>query len=371
MLVKDPNSPPRILIHLPNNPGGKRNYFEALKAYFEYDVSFFLCGKQGRKESKYGVFKRVISDFRDFYHLLKKGNFDLVHTNPTLNPKSFFRDSIFTLISCLSGVKTIVFWHGWRWEFEEKLVRKIKPYFRWTFGKADAMIFLAREFSDQVLSYGYPKPVYLETTVVEADILEFSNGIEISDVNKKARDTVTILFLSRVEIAKGIYELLDSYHTLQGKYPNIVLDIAGEGNELPNAKRYVAEKGIENVTFLGWVTGKKKAQIFQEASIYVLPSYSEGMPISLLEAMASGLPVITSNVGGIKDFFEPEKMGLLVERKNASGLAQQLERLLSDPTLVKRIGAYNAAYAQKRFTPKQVCRRLEIIYKQVISAGGA
>jgi glycosyltransferase involved in cell wall biosynthesis len=363
MLVEPtPRVPRKILIHLPNNPGGKVNYFTAIKDHFANEVSFFLCGKQGRKESKLDVLKRMLRDFWEYYQLLRKGKFDVLITNPTLDAKSFFRDSIFTLIGCLLGVKTIVFWHGWRWDFEQKLVRKIKPYFRWTYGKADAMIFLAREFSARARSYGYRKPVYLETTVVEDNILACSNG----QGNSREEKGFTILFLSRVEIAKGIYELLDSFQQLQKRYPDLILKIAGDGKELANAREYAAAKTMANVHFLGWVSGAQKVQIFREADLFVLPSYSEGMPISLLEAMASGLPVITTNVGGIKDFFAAGKMGFFIHPKDAGSIEQQIERLLSEPALIREIGAYNAAYAQERFTAKQVNSRVEAICEEVI-----
>lgn len=367
MLVKTrPKVRRKVLIHLPNNPGGKVNYFTALKDHFENDVSFFLCGKQGRKESRLAVVKRMIRNFWSYYQLLKKGNFDIVLTNPTLNPKSFFRDSIFTLIACLSGVKTIVFWHGWRWDFEQKLVRKIKPYFRWTYGRADAMIFLAKEFAAQAQSYGYRKPVYLETTVVEDNILDNLSGYERSDPEQKDRRAYKLLFLSRVEVAKGIYELLDAFQRLRARFPNIELHIAGDGSELANTQRYVSEKEMANVHFLGWVSGRSKADAFREADLFVLPSYSEGMPISLLEAMAAGLPVVTTNVGGIKDFFDAGTMGFFIEPKNSLSIEQQVGCLLAEPALIERIGAYNADYAQERFTPQQVNRRVEAIYEEVI-----
>jgi glycosyltransferase involved in cell wall biosynthesis len=123
---------------------------------------------------------------------------------------------------------------------------------------------------------------------------------------------------------------------------------------------------MANVHFLGWVSGAQKVQIFREADLFVLPSYSEGMPISLLEAMASGLPVITTNVGGIKDFFAAGKMGFFIHPKDAGSIEQQIERLLSEPALIREIGAYNAAYAQERFTAKQVNSRVEAICEEVI-----
>ena len=87
-------------------------------------------------------------------------------------------------------------------------------------------------------------------------------------------------------------------------------ETAGTGGELEAARKYVAGKRIRNVNFLDWITGEQKARALHDADVYLLASYhGEGMPNSLLEAMACGLSIITTDVGGIKDFFEPEKMG--------------------------------------------------------------
>jgi glycosyltransferase involved in cell wall biosynthesis len=350
----------KILIHLPNLPGGKKNYFSAIHNHFQSDITYFYCGSQGKKESRFAFIRRLFGDYWRFYRLLKTEGFQIVHINPSLKKKSFLRDSIFTLISCLVGVKTVVFWHGWRWDYENKVVSKIRPYFHFTYGKADAMVVLAREFLDRIKWYGYNNPVYLETTVVEDHIMDFqgSNG---QPPDKKEK--LHILFLSRVEKAKGIYELLDSFHRLQKKYPHIRLQIAGTGTELPKVRQYVAEQGIRGVAFLGWINGLQKAEVYHNAQLFVLPSYSEGLPCALLEAMASGLAVITTDVGGIKDFFEPEKMGLVVAPRNTDDLEQKMDQLLSDRARLYQTGAYNARYARDRFSTFQVIQRLEAIYE--------
>ncbi|MDH3648069.1 MAG: glycosyltransferase family 4 protein [Saprospiraceae bacterium] len=141
-------------------------------------------------------------------------------------------------------------------------------------------------------AYGCTMPLYLGTTVVNEQILI------ARDSNKsKDRDKTSIIFLARVEKVKGIYELIDSFHQLQKRYPRITLDIAGVGGELQNAKEYVARKNILNVDFHGLLNGNHKSNMLQKAHIYLLPSWhGEGMPNSLLEAMASGLAIITTEI---------------------------------------------------------------------------
>jgi glycosyltransferase involved in cell wall biosynthesis len=360
----------KVLIHTRNLaiPGGKQSYLIALKDYFKNDVSYFFYGTQKPvKESKIAFIKRFFGDYFKFYRQLKKGNFDVVHINTSFNLKSYFRDSIFTLISAMLKVKTVVYWHGWRWDFEKKYASKIIPFFHFTFGKADAMVCLANEFSQRLKEYGYKKPVYLETTVVEDNIINPKNGINTLESLAAKNGHKVILFLSRVEKAKGIYETIDSFQKIQNKFPQVVLNIAGTGSELEKVKKYVSENRVEGINFLGWIDGEQKVRALYDSDIFVLASYSEGMPICVLEAMASGKSVVTTDVGGIKDFFEDGRMGLKVKVKDSVDLEQKFEKLLSNPELMERIGSYNTVYAKERFSAAQVAKRLESIYEDAIS----
>jgi glycosyltransferase involved in cell wall biosynthesis len=91
------------------------------------------------------------------------------------------------------------------------------------------------------------------------------------------------------------------------------------------------------------------------------------MPNAVLEAMAAGLPVVTSRVGGIRDFFEDGVMGFSTEGVSVTELAAHMEKLIADPSLRERIGAHNRAYARERFAASKVAARLMDIYRSVIS----
>lgn len=357
----------KVLIHAPNlsTPGGKQTYYAALKDHFDDEVSFFFYGGQGKKESKRAKVSRLIKDYRLFYCRLKQERHALVLLNPSLNLKSFFRDSVFALICCWLGIKFVVFWHGWQWEFEKKIVSKALPFFRHTFGRAESMIVLAREFKDKLVEYGYRRPVHLETTVVDDYIFDYSGKAR---AGRKKGAVKALLFLSRVEKVKGIYESIDCFNLLRARYPDILLNVAGTGSELEAARQYVVDNNIGGVRFLGWITGEQKSRALYEADIYLLPSYhGEGMPCSLLEAMACGSSIVTTDAGGIKDFFQPGKMGLFVRPADTADLGRQLEALLSDPELLERTQAFNASYAIENFRPELVAGRMECIFEKAIS----
>ncbi|MDO6809971.1 glycosyltransferase family 4 protein [Zobellia galactanivorans] len=359
----------KILIHSPNlsTPGGKQTYFASLLNHFTSDIEFFFYGAQGKKEGKLRVITRLISDFWKFYRKLKKNKYDLVHLNPSMNMKSFFRDSVFALICRLSGTRMTVFWHGWQWEFEKKVTQRILPWFRATFGKADSMIVLGKEFADQLRKYGYKKPIYPITTVADPIFFKLENKFEKAETSNHENDGITLLFLSRIERVKGIYEALESFVVLQKRFPNVKLKIAGTGGELPAVEEYVRSRQMKGVELLGWITGDNKAKVFYESDIYLLPSYhGEGLPCSILEAMATGLPVISTDVGGIKDFFEDGQMGYLVEMKHPEQITEKVSLLINDRDSIRTMGQYNIVYAHNRFTPEKVSSELERIYSKSI-----
>ena len=356
----------KVLIHTRslNIPGGKQSYLLGLDKYFTNEISYFYYGTlEPVKESKFDFLKRYFGDYFRFYRQLRKERYDVVHINTSFNLKSYFRDSIFTLISALSKTKTIVYWHGWNVEFQKKYADKIVPFFRLTFGKADAMICLAKEFSNKLIDYRYRKPIYTESTVVEDYIINSQPQPRRHTVGE-GKEAVNVLFLSRVERPKGIFETIDSIRNLQARHPKISLTIAGTGSELENVKEYVKDNKLENVEFLGWISGKEKLKALVQSDIFVLASYTEGMPICVLEAMAVGKPVITTDVGAIKDFFEDGAMGLKVKVKDAKDIEKKVEKLFLEPNLREIMGEYNMKYAKEHFAPEQVRKRLESIYTE-------
>jgi len=211
------------------------------------------------------------------------------------------------------------------------------------------------------MKWGYNKQIYLETTVVDESLLiDFDFEKKLNNVYN---DNFVILFLARLEKEKGIFELIQAFKLLKLKYPNILLIIAGKGNVAESVKNLISiEKDIQMV---GYVMGHKKAELFKQSSLYVLPSYSEGMPNSVLEAMAFGLPVICTKVGGLPDIIVNEENGLFVQVRDYYSIYLAIERLYLDTQLRNKISSNNYVKAYQ-FYSKQVVSRLEAIYKENI-----
>lgn len=288
---------------------------------------------------------------------------DLVHVNPSLDLKSFIRDGLFIWQAKRKGLPVLVFFHGWQQKFAQVVEKRLSWFFKRTFAQADGFIVLASEFKLKLRQWGITAPIYLGTTAVDNNLLvNFNLDAKLSRL--KHAQEVKILFLARLVPAKGIFEIVDALKILLDKGLSVSLSIAGDGSSGTRLQEYVLALRIPKnvVRFLGYLRNKAKACAFSDHDIYCLPSYTEGLPNSLLEAMAFGMPILTRPVGGIKDLFIDGKMGFLTKSKSPEEIARLLEKIIQDKTKMIEMGRYNHEYAKNHFMASEVAILLEQIY---------
>ena len=253
-----------------------------------------------------------------------------------MKKSALIRDALFLIIAKNKKKKVIVFFHGWDWKLANKLsTGVIGSIFKKVFFSADAIVVLANDFAKKLQEMGYKGFLHLGNIAIEDSITQIANLPTERDQGDKKN--FNILFLTRIEKYKGIYEAIDAFRILKGQYENVNLIIAGDGSELNNVQKYVKENNLKDVKFTGYVTGRKKHEVYKSASCYLLPSYSEGMPLSLIEAFAYGLPAITTPVGAIKDFFISGKMGFLIEDLNPNSIANLISKYINDTDLAYQL----------------------------------
>ena len=262
-----------------------------------------------------------------------------------------------------------MFFRGWDKSYEAHLDGKPKKLARVVerLGTASAIIVLATEFKDTLARWGFDaRKISTETTAVDDRMLVYSDIVTRFETRSDKR--FNILFLSRIEKAKGVYVAIDTYRLLKEKYPFLTLTIAGDGMELSQVKQYVTKAGMRDIEYLGWVDAEGKRKAYLEADLYLFPtSWGEGMPNSVLEAMAFGLPVVTRRVGGLADFFEDGRMGAITDSIAPEIFVNLCERYIVDPKLKRDTGAYNRVYATERFLASKVAKRMEAIYRTALA----
>ena len=173
----------------------------------------------------------------------------------------------------------------------------------------------------------------------------------------RAGETPHIVCLGMLGPGKGTRVLLEALAKLK-HLPDWRATLAGNG-EVEQSRAYAAELGIaERVSLPGWIGPADAAALLAETDIFALPSNYEGLPMSILEAFANGVPVVATDVGAVSEVVEHGRNGLIVPRGDADALAAALSRLLSDPAMRERFGA---AAKQKH----EACYRLDDYVRQL------
>jgi glycosyltransferase involved in cell wall biosynthesis len=207
-------------------------------------------------------------------------------------------------------------------------------------------------------------------TQARARVVYLPNPVSC-DVQAQPGRPDMVLYLGRMEPAKGIFDLLEAIAAVRPAVPDVRLVCAGDGDRIAVA-RFAERLGIADaVKFTGWVGPSGKRALLESAAVFAAPSYDASLPLSLVEAMAAGVPVIASAVGGIPEVVVDGVSGYLVAPGDRSTLARQLRALLVDRALAARIGAAARESARLRFAPERALPKLEEIYAAIGLEGSA
>lgn len=330
--------------------------FKSFNNYDDIDFKPLEIGGHG-----YNLLGPLLDQWR-LYRALNS-NISFVCLNPSLLNRSFFRDGLFAKQCVKKNKPFMVFFHGWELEFEEKVTQKHQTFFQNSFGKAEKIFVLSKDFKKKIIEWGYEGEIIVEKTNVDQALTEDFLFEDRKD-NLNDLEPIKILFLARLIKEKGIFELIEAINVLIQKGKVLELIIAGDGADFKLLKERV--KGLSYVRVLGDVQGEEKKALFKESHFYVLPSYTEGLPISVLEAMLFGLPVITTDVGGLKYFIEEDKMGYLVQRQSVESLVDKIEMLIDNKEKLFAISKHNFNYAKKHLSNEAMAKRLHKHFKEYL-----
>lgn len=355
----------KILVLVPdlNLPGGVANYYKTLNLNSDPNITYFTINS--KSNSLLFTSFRLVYNYLAFSFKLIFNSYKIIHINPSLGKRSFYRDSLFIIIARLLNEKTLVFFRGWLEEFERKI--KNDPFkkflFKISYAKANKYIVLSESFKEKLINLGVPSSTvfFIETTVADSSFL---NEFNIERKIIKYEEEVIFLFLSRIVKEKGIYIAIDAYKEFIQKYPERKsrFIIAGDGPELQKVKNYVGESETSRIIFTGHVDGDLKKKILFDSHVLLFPSYSEGMPNAILEGMLYGMPIISRVTGGIADIVKQNINGFISESLDPLIFSKYVSILATDGELFKTMALKNHEKATEKFTKDKVLNRLLNIY---------
>ncbi|MFT6918360.1 MAG: glycosyltransferase involved in cell wall biosynthesis [Cognaticolwellia sp.] len=272
---------------------------------------------------------------------------------------SYTRKLIIVRLAKLFNANVILHLHGAEFQefYSNESSTEKQAHIRDTFDLADAVIVLSTQWLSWVKTITKaPEKARVVYNAVETLVLDRS-GVEQG----------LILFMGRLGERKGVKDLINAFAIVVKELPHARLALGGDG-DLPSFKQQVEKLGISDcVDFLGWVAGEQKHVWLSKADVYCLPSYNEGFPMGVLEAMSANIPVIASTAGGIPDAIEHNVDGLLVEAGDIETLASYLKIMICDRALNKLFATTAKKKFVNNFSKKAVFPELDKIYMELIS----
>ncbi len=176
-----------------------------------------------------------------------------------------------------------------------------------------------------------------------------------------------IIFVARLAELKGISDLLRAISTLTAEHGQLRLTIIGDGPERTRFEKLADKLDLGNhVTFTGYLSQTEVADYLKRSHILVLPSYAEGVPVSLMEALASQVPVVATQVGGVSELVEDGVNGFIVRPGDIEHLAGRLDQLLSDGSLRQTMGEAGRATTVSEFNNTYESLRLKTLFTNTI-----
>jgi len=236
-----------------------------------------------------------------------------------------------------------------------------------------ALIHAASEIEyESARAYGVTKPIAIIPNGIEPASLD--NGAPESSLEERypeLRGKRILLFLSRISWEKGVTELVEAWNKLCGQFPGWHLVIVGEGNLAYERNVKCLIKGsqlCEHVTWMGPLYGAAKQEVLSHASLFVLPTHCESFGIVILEALAAGVPVVTTRKAPWEVLLS-EKCGWWIPRGHGP-LVETLREAMSCPVaLLQEMGQRGRALARSRFSWEQSARQMETVYKWLLKDG--
>ncbi len=333
----------------------KGGMVSVVKGYLGYagngdvGITFIPTHRQGGRLTLVSCFAKA---YARIVRMAIGGKIDIAHLHVS-ERGSFVRKSILLRTLRRLGVKTVLHHHGA--EFEEYYASaspRHKRFIKRTLELADVNIVLSHRHVDMVKS-----------KAPDARVEVLYNAVEVPEENPYSPDARNVLFLGRIGVRKGAYDLMEAIRRLDPYLPaDVKFLLCGDG-ETEVVETLVEKYHLESrVPHVGWVDGEKKDRFMRSAMINVLPSYHEGLPMTILETMARGIPNISTAIASIPEVITDGETGVLIEPGDVDALTASLRHLISDEEDRMRISRAAHDVIRSRFSLPSAFTRLREIY---------
>jgi glycosyltransferase involved in cell wall biosynthesis len=242
-----------------------------------------------------------------------------------------------------------IFFEPYRWRLDRKIERALFVGCISHFCRSQAMIFTPMEKWDRL------------------HIIHCGVNPDLFDPVDSNTPGQQLLYVGRLAANKGLPILLQSIASLQSSHPEITLTVVGDGEERAILEQMSLQLGLQKrVKFVGYKSQAEVRQYLQQTEIFVLPSFAEGIPVVLMEAMAARVPVVATQIAGVSELVEDGISGYLIPPGDPISLAKRIEILLDDCQLRSRFGASGRLKIEQEFNLNQEVERLYCVMSSAL-----
>ena len=324
---------------------------QVMNSYSQFVYNPFRCivnSCDGNKLQKLWVALYAI--VKTFFFLLFDRRIRILHIH-TASYNSFYRSALWIRLSKFFKKKIVLHIHGGAFkEFYASNPRQIQQFL----DKCDCIITLSQSWKEYFSNELRCQHVEVVENIVPTPTIQ-------SDT--KSDDKFHLLFLGLIHRDKGIFDLLEMIANQNEEWQNkILLHVGGNGavSELTN---FISEHGLQHcVKYEGFVSGDKKVHLLNLCDAFILPSYVEGVPISILEAMSYSKPILATKVGGIPEIVENGGNGFLIAPGDKSSLLENINQLMNNAELCRYMGECSYRRVQGALPP-EIIKKLNKIYR--------
>jgi glycosyltransferase involved in cell wall biosynthesis len=299
-----------------------------------FELVHFQVGSEGRDEGALGKLLRLIGSPFQLASAIMRTNAAVVHLNTSLDSRGYFRDLAYLLVAKAFAVRVVYQMHDNVFRAFGPERSAFAPGLRLVGRLPDAVVLLSEREAGAWRSFG-PAPA----------LQVVPNGIDCAPYlrqNRTAdpRGPLRLIYIGRLAPRKGLPESIEALRLVRSRGIAARLVVAGGGREEARLREQVRDAGLtRDVSFVGPAYGEHKARLLSQADVLLLPSYSEGLPYALLEAMATGVVPIVTPVGAVPEVVLEREHGLFVEPRDAAAIAAAIAALAADRASLARMSA--------------------------------
>lgn len=295
------------------------------------------------------------------FRMLIDKNIKILHLH-TAADGSFWRKAQLVKLGHFFKKKVILHIHASRFkDFYSNSSAKKRVWIKDILTEVDVLIVLSESWEQWFIGIGIPQ----DKIVILHNITPYPTIIPPA---KKEDGKIHFLFLGEIGKRKGVFDILRAIEANKEKFcGKMELKIGGNKNE-DELRRQIKEFRINDiVTFEGWVSGDKKLELLNWADVFILPSFNEGLPISILEAMSYGMPIISTFVGGIPEVVKNDFNGTIISPGNSEEISIAIMKYITSPEIIKKEGKESKNIV-KDYLPEDVLNCLKNIYDNLINS---